>query len=228
MAGPPGTGIARGPGVTGAAPRPARCGVLRSGHRVLLAVLALAAVLPVPPLPVPAARAQDPGPPRVAGDGEEKGKDDKGKGKGKGDGKGEGKDKGGDDKGKGKGKGADDGAPPKRTEEEVFLQAVADAWKAGDVKALSARLPERGKVMLTLPGAAAGAYRREQAVSLLEDYFRDRTFRRATLKAVEDLVGTVEVEYVRASDRKEIKARVLLTVDTEDRRRVLAAARESP
>jgi hypothetical protein len=129
-----------------------------------------------------------------------------------------------------------DGAKPapaqaqarRKTEEEVLLEAIGEEWKAGDVKALAARFPEKRKVALRLPGIDAGEYRAEQAKSVLGDWFKVRSFTKAELKSVKEMTGTYAVRYVRSADRKTVEAELLLVTAVEDRRRVLVSARESP
>ena len=129
--------------------------------------------------------------------------------------------KGGDGKA---GKGA---TAPKKSEEEVLLEAIGADWMAGSASAVAARLPEKAKVSLRLPGAAGGEYRREQAKSLLEEYFRRRTFAKVELKSVKEQVGTFAVEYT-GGDRRKVAATLLLTLGTEEGKRVLVGARETP
>jgi hypothetical protein len=118
--------------------------------------------------------------------------------------------------------------PKKKTEEEKLLEALGASWKAGDAKALAARFPAKRKVSLRIPGADAGDYRAEQAKSLLETYFAARAFTKVELKSVKEMTGTFRVEYVRAADRKTVKAEVLLVLGTEEKERVLVGVRESP
>jgi hypothetical protein len=131
-------------------------------------------------------------------------------------------------KGKGKGEEKTEESAKKKSEEETLFEAIAGEWKAGNAAALAARFPSQRKVSLRLPDAEAGEYRAEQARSLLEKYFAGRTFSKATLKSVREMTGTFEIEYARTSDRKRVKAELLLVLGTEEKRRVLVSARESP
>jgi hypothetical protein len=206
------------------APPPFRRGsvVLPGGHSLLLALALLLAA----PLPPPPARAQD---------GSGKGKDGAGK---------EGEKKEGKDKEKEKGKGKDgekkekDGktkeeaakeeAPKRKTEEEKLLESLGVSWKAGDAKALAARLPAKRKTTLRLPGAEEGDYRAEQAKSILAGYFKARSFSKVELKSVQEATGTFQVEYVLLEERRRVKAELLLALGTEEKERVLVSVRESP
>ena len=129
--------------------------------------------------------------------------------------------------GSGKGK-ADGAAAPKKSEEEILLEAVGAEWKSGNAKALAARLPAKRRVSIRLPGAEGGDYRAEQAKSVLEAYFAGRTFSRVELKSCKEMTGTFEVEYARTADRKKVKAELLVVLGTEEKRRVLESVRESP
>ena len=136
-------------------------------------------------------------------------------------------------KGKGEKKAEESGRtgppePPPKSEEETLFSAIAGEWKAGNAAALAGRFPAQRKVSLRLPDAEAGEYRAEQARSLLEKYFAGRAFSKVALKSVREMTGTFEIEYARSSDRKRVKAELLLVLGTEEKRRVLVSARESP
>ncbi|MCK6480939.1 MAG: hypothetical protein HUU06_08145 [Planctomycetaceae bacterium] len=242
--------------MTAPAPLRGRAAVLSRGHRgASLLLLALLALLPCGP---GGALAQDGGEPPPAGVKEdpkaketEKAKEtdkekekekekDKEKGKGKGKEKEGGKGRGGSGKEEAGGarKGGKEREEPragegKRTEEEVLLDALAAAWKRGDAAALAGNLPGTRRVSLRLPGIEAGDYRTEQARSLLEGYFGERSFTKVERKSVKEAAGTFSVEYVRSSDRRVVKAELLLVLGIEaaagrGERRVLVGARETP
>lgn len=209
--------LRREPPVRNASPGRPPAPVLPGGHRLpaLLLLLLLAAAAPLSPAGLPSARAQD--------GKEEKGREgpkEKGKEGGKEEEKGEGKEEGKEKEG--------EGGKRKRSAEERLVDAVAAEWKAGDVKALAARLPEKRRVSLRLPGAEAGEYRAEQARSVLEGYFEGRRFSRVEVKAVKEMTGTLEVEYLRTGDRRKVAATLLVFLGTEGERRVLVGARETP
>ncbi len=130
--------------------------------------------------------------------------------------------------GKGKGGGEGKAGAPRKTEEEKDLEAVGAEWKAGDARTLAARLPEKRRVSLRLPGAEAGDYRAGQAKSVLEAYFSGRAFSRVELKSCREGTGTFEIEYVRAADRKKVKAELLVVLGAEEKRRVITSVRETP
>jgi hypothetical protein len=129
---------------------------------------------------------------------------------------------------KGQGQGEDGKEKRKKSEEEVLFEAIAAEWKAGDAAALAARFPARRKVSLRLPGIEGGDYRAGQAKALLGEYFAARTFSKVALKSAKELTGTFEVEYLRTPDRRKVKAELLLVLGTEEKKRVLLSARESP
>ena len=118
--------------------------------------------------------------------------------------------------------------PKKKTEEETLLEALGASWKAGNSKALAARFPEKRKVTLRLPGVEGGDYRAEQARALLDGYFAGRAFGKVELKSVKEMTGTFSLEYTRASDRRTVKAELLLVLGTEEKKRVLVSVRETP
>ncbi len=234
--------------MTAPAPLRGRAAVLSRGHRgASLLLLALLALLPCGS---GGALAQDRGEPPPAGgkedpkaketDKEKEKEKDKEKDKGKGKGKEGGKGRGGSGKEEAGGarKGGKEREDPKagegkRTEEEVLLDALAAAWRRGDAAALAGNLPGTRRVSLRLPGIEAGDYRTEQARSLLEGYFGERSFTKVERKSVKESAGTFSVEYVRSSDRRVVKAELLLVLGIEaaagrGERRVLVGARETP
>jgi hypothetical protein len=116
----------------------------------------------------------------------------------------------------------------KRSEDEVLLGDLGAAWKARDAKAVAARFPAKRKVALRLPGVEEGEYRAEQARSLLADSFAGRTFARVELRGVREGTATFRTEWVRAADRRRFEGELVLALATEEGKRVLVRARESP
>jgi hypothetical protein len=196
-------------------PGPPPAAVLSGGHRAAAVLLALLLAGPLPALLPPPALAQDGA------------KADGGKKEGA-------KKKDGDradpprkEPMKEAGKEPAEKAPEK-TGEEILLEALAASWRKGDAAALGARFPEKRRVTLRLPGSEAGDYRAGQAASVLAEYFKDRAFTKVERKSVKETAGTFALEYVRASDRRTVKAELLLVVGTEGETRVLVSARECP
>jgi hypothetical protein len=208
-----------------------RVRVLPGGHSLLLALLLL---LAAPPAIRPAV-AQDDGGGAGESDGKKDGKEDgkkggKAKDKEKEEERGKDKEKG-KDKGKGDGRTEEESAKteaPKKTEEEKLLESLGASWKAGDAKAVAAKLPRKRKTSLRLPGSEEGEYRAEQAKSVLERYFSERSFTKVTLKSVKEATGTFQVEYVVIEERRRVTAELLLVIGTEEKERCLVGVRESP
>lgn len=214
-----------------------RVRVLPGGHSLPLVLLLLLAATPAPR----PAFAQDEGGGTEESGGRKDGKDDgrrDGKEGGKADDKKKDKERGKDgerdenkDEGKGDGRTAEESAKteaPKKTEEEKLLESLGASWKAGDAKAVAARLPKKRKTSLRLPGSEEGEYRAEQAKSVLERYFSERSFAKVALKSVREATGTFQVEYVVREERRRVTAELLLVLGTEEKERCLVSVRESP
>ena len=199
-------------------PGPPPSGVPLRGHRVAGVLLALALAMPLSALLPPPVLAQEAG-----------GRDPEKKDGAKKDGaKKNAPKKDAPKKDESKKDGAKQEKAPEKTAEEILLEALAASWKRGDGTALAARFPEKRRVSLRLPGSEAGDYRAGQAGSILAEYFKDRAFSKVERKSVKETAGTFAVEYVRASDRRTVKAELLLVVGMEGEKRGLVGAREGP
>lgn len=196
-------------------------GVPLRGHRVAAALLALSLAIPLSGLLPPPALAQE-------GRGGARKDDPKKDGAKKDASKKDASKKDGAKQEKAPAGKAPEKTAPEKTAEEILLEALAASWKRGDGKALAARFPEKRRVSLRLPGSEAGDYRAGQAASILAEYFKDRAFSKVERKSVKETAGTFAVEYVRASDRRTVKAELLLVVGMEGEKRVLVGAREGP